>query len=254
MRTLGQAFKKLHKLLILVLLLAQTEPLSAAPGTGKSLTILATDYPPFEMEVPVEGLSGFDYEVVIEAFARTGWNAKIVFVPWKRAVAEARAGNAAGLLSCAYRAQREEFFLYSDQLSSSTDGVYYRREFAADPISTHTDLIGKKVGAVTGYSTYAKLTDFGIEPIDIPNDEAGIRMLEVGRLNFFLNGRQATDFLIKLLGLSGRFDFAVIADKPLFLCLSKSFPNSEGLLLDFNKGLAEVKADGTYAFIHAKYQ
>ncbi|MCK7612132.1 substrate-binding periplasmic protein [Roseibium sediminicola] len=188
-------------------------------------------------------MSGFDYEVVIETFARTGWLARIAFVPWKRAVAVVPAG----LLSCAYRAQREEFAFYSEQLSSTTDGVYYRSDFADDQNSSHADLIGKKVGAVTGYSTHAKLTDFGIDPIDIPNGEAGIKMLEHGRLDNFLNGRQATDFLIKWLGLSGRFRFSIMADKPLFLCLSKAFPLSNLLLEDFNKGLAEVKADGTYA-------
>jgi len=251
---LGTVFRKLFEVTAILALFSQAVPAFAASQSDKSITILATDYPPFEMAEPVEGLRGFDYEVVIEAFARTGWKVGITFVPWKRAVAEVRAGNAAGVLSCAYRAQREEFAYYSDQLSRTTDGVYFRTGFAVEPISSHADLIGKKVGAVTGYSTHAKLTDFGIDPIDIPDDEAGIKMLELGRLDYFLNGRQATDFLIKRLGLSGQFGFSTIADKPLYLCLSKAFPASNLLLEDFNKGLAEVKADGTYAFIHAKYQ
>lgn len=251
---LGSALKKLFEVTVFLAILSQAGPAVATSQSDKSITILATDYPPFEMAEPVEGLSGFDYEVVIEAFARTGWKVRISFVPWKRAVAEVRAGNAAGVLSCAYRAQREEFAYYSDQLSNTIDGVYFRSGFASDPVSSHTDLIGTKVGAVTGYSTHAKLTDFGIDPIDIPDDEAGIKMLELGRLDYFLNGRQATDFLIKRLGLTGQFGFWTIADKPLYLCLSKAYPASKLLLENFNKGLAEVKADGTYAFIHAKYQ
>jgi len=250
----GTFFRRLFQLNILLVFLSPANATLANAADKSSLTILASNYPPFEMVEPIEGLSGFDYEVTIEAFARTGRRAQIAFVPWKRAIAQVRAGTAAGVLSCAYRAQREEFAYYSDQLSSSTDGVFFRVGFAADPLSNHTDLIGKKVGAVTGYTTHAKLTDFGIVPIDIPSDEAGLKMLEIGRLDYFLNGRQATDFLIKRLGLTGQFGFAAIADKPLFLCLAKDFPGSKHLLEDFNKGLAEVKADGTYALIHAKYK
>lgn len=253
MGTAGAFLKRLIPFAITAVLVQTCAgPLAAADKN--TLTLLATHYPPYEMEDPVEGLSGFDHDVVIEAFARTGWRANIVFVPWNRAVAEVRAGNVAGVLSCAYRAQREEFAFYSEQLSSSTDGVFFRRSQPEADISAHTDLAGRKVGAVSGYTTHAKLADFGIDPIDVPDDEAGIRMLDIGRLDYFYNGRQATEFLVKQLGLSGRFDFATISDKPLFLCLSKAFPNSETILRDFNRGLAAVKADGTYAMIHARYK
>jgi len=226
----------------------------AEQSDGRRLTLLAADYPPYEIANPKEGLHGFDYEVVSEALTRQGWQVNIVFLPWKRAVSELKSGNGAGLISCAYRPQREEFALYSDQISSNTLGVFYREGFPARQVATTKDLVGANVGAVEGYATLAGLRDAGATPAPVPDDEAGIRMLEVGRIDYFYNGRQATDYLIKQLGLAGSFEFSKISDTPLYLCLSRSFPAAERLLADFNRGLAVMKADGAYALIHARYQ
>jgi len=229
-------------------------PVQAEETDGRRVTLLAADYPPYDIANPTEGLYGFDYEVVSEALTRQGWQVNIVFLPWKRALSELKSGDAAGLISCAHRTQREEFALYSDQISSNTHGVFYRKEFPAKDVATAEDLAGENVGAVEGYATLAGLKDAGAAPFPVPDDEAGIRMLEVGRIDYFYNGRQATDYLIKQLGLTGRFDFVTISDTPLYVCLSRSFPEVKRLLADFNRGLADVKADGTYALIHARYQ
>lgn len=229
-------------------------PAQAEQPDVRQVTFLAADYPPYEIADPTEGLHGFDYEVVSEALTRQGWQVKIVFLPWNRAISELKTGNAAGLISCAYRPQREEFALYSDQISSNTHGVFYRKGFPAKDLATAEDLVGENVGAVEGYATLAGLKDAGAKPFPVPDDEAGIRMLEVGRIDYFFNGRQATDYLIKQLGLAGNFQFVTITDTPLYVCLSRSFPEVERLLADFNRGLAAVKSDGTYALIHARYQ
>ncbi len=225
---------------------------SAAPKNV--LRLVASDYPPFEMARPDEGLSGFDYEVVTKSFEITGYRTHIRFMPWNRAIAEVESGKAAAVLSCAYRAQRQEFALYSDQISSSTDGVFYRKDHIAPEVTTITDLIGRSVAAVQGYATHSRLQDIGANPIGVPDDAAGLKMLEVGRFDYFFNGRQATDFRIRQLGMSGKFDFSATEDKPLFLCISKAYPEAERILADFNRGLSILKADGTYALIHAKYQ
>ncbi|MHA7773055.1 substrate-binding periplasmic protein [Roseibium sp. M-1] len=229
-------------------------PVWADEASVRTVTLLATDYPPYEMAEPVEGLRGFDHEVVTEAFARQGWQARIVFLPWNRAISEVQSGKAAGVISCAYWEQREEFALYSKQLSSNTYGVFFRKGYPAKEIARAEDLAGENVGAVQGYATLALLNDAGVAPYPVPDDEAGVRMLEIGRIDYFFNGRQATDFLIKQLGLTGTFSFISITNNPLYICLSKAFPGSERLLTDFNRGLAAVKTDGTYTLIHAKYQ
>jgi len=206
------------------------------------------------MVEPVNGLRGFDFEVVTAAFERAGRQVRIDFTPWKRAMAEVEAGTAAGILSCAYRAQREDFVFYSDQISTSTDGVFHRSDFPAKEITSAYDLIGENVGAVPGYATHSRLLDIGAKPFGVPDDLSGIRMLEVGRFDYLYNGRQVTDFLIKQLGFGDRFRFAPLEDKPFFLCISKAYPAADRLLADFNEGLAAVRADGTYGRIHAKYR
>ncbi|MES0879054.1 substrate-binding periplasmic protein [Roseibium sp. SCP14] len=218
------------------------------------ITITASNYPPFEIAEPIDGLNGFDHEVVSEAFRRVGQPVRIVFLPWNRAIMEVKSGTAAAILSCAHRKQREEFFYYSDLLSTSTDGVYHRGGHPSGHIRNASDLIGERVAAVDGYSSFLKLRDMGIAPYSVPDDETGIKMLRLGRFDYFYNGKQATDFMISQSGDPGMFEFISFAEKPLYLCLSKVFPGAIKLLAEFNRGLAAVKADGTYALIHAKYK
>ena len=218
------------------------------------ITITAANYPPFEIADPIDGLTGFDHEVVTEAFRRVGQPVRIVFLPWNRAIMEIKSGEAAAVLSCAHRAQREEFAFFSDQLSTSTDGIYYRRDHEAKKVKSVDELKDQRVAAVNGYSSFLKLRDLGMEPHSVPDDETGLKMLRLGRFDYFYNGKQATDFLISQSGQTGLFKFISLSEKPLYLCLSKAYPGAGQLLDDFNKGLAAVKADGTYALIHAKYK
>ncbi|MEM9632739.1 MAG: transporter substrate-binding domain-containing protein, partial [Pseudomonadota bacterium] len=188
------------------------------PGSTQNrsvITITASNYPPFEFAEPIDGLNGFDHEVVMEAFRRVGQPVRIVFLPWNRAIMEVKSGAAAAVLSCAHRAQREEFVFYSDLLSTSTDGVYYRKDHTAKQFRSARELLGEHIAAVDGYSSHLKLRDLGLEPYSVPDDETGIKMLRLGRFDYFYNGKQVTDFLISQSGQSGLFKFIPLSEEPL---------------------------------------
>jgi polar amino acid transport system substrate-binding protein len=227
---------------------------AAASEPTEPVTVLATHYPPFEMSEPVQGLHGFDHEVVIEAFARGGLKAQIVYVPWPRAVSNTTNGFSPALLSCAKSEDRAKAYLFSEPISQDTYGLYHRLDFDLPEIEELKDVVGHSVASVSGYASFAQLAELGAEPVEIPSEAAGFQMLALGRIDFLYGGKQAYDFQIMQLGLSGRFGFLETLTTDYHLCISRKYEGSEELLSLFNESLAELRADGTYDRIHSRYR
>ncbi|MCK7615639.1 transporter substrate-binding domain-containing protein [Roseibium sp. CAU 1639] len=206
------------------------------------------------MSEPVDGLRGFDHEVVEEVFRRKGLAAEIIYVPWTRAMSDTKNGLSPVLLSCARSEERAEYFHFSEPISRDTYGLYFRRGFELPEISGLSDIIGQRVASVHGYVSLAKLHEIGADPIEVPSETTGFKMLALSRIDFLFSGKEATDFFLKQSGMSGEFDFHEIEYLEYHLCLSKKHPEAGALLQPFNDGLAEVKADGTYQLIHARYR
>ena len=221
---------------------------------GETVTVLAVDYPPYEMSAPVDGLHGFDHETVLEAFSRAGVDARIVYVPWTRAVSDTTNGLSEALLSCARTAEREQAYLFSDPISQDTYGLFYRKDFDPPEVRTLEDVIGHSVASVSGYASLAKLVEIGANPVEVPSETTGFKMLALGRFDFLYSGRQSTDFQIMKLGMSGQFGFVETENWDYHLCFSRRHPRSRDLLPVFNRGLADLRSDGTYREIHSRYR
>lgn len=226
-----------------------------APGAAQvPIDIVTENYPPYEMQQAENGLRGFDYEVAVEAFTRMGYVPTIRFLPWKRALNEAETGTTAGILTCARNAERERFILFSDPISTYTDAFFKRRGHAGPDIREVADVIGQPVASMAGYESLRDLRDIGANPVEVPNTLNGLNMLLARRFDYLYGGRETTEYLIKKNGLSEEFDFIPLDQESFHFCFSKSYPGVEKLVEAFNDALAEMRRDGTYEAIHAKYR
>lgn len=227
---------------------------SSLAETPPKLVIATEDYPPYEMIEPVEGLQGFDYEVMVAAFSLLGYELDVQFLPWKRVLNYTQRGLVAGILTCAHHKEREEFIRFSDPISEFTNGFYVRKNFDGPKPDLIEDVAGQKVASISGYESLAVLEDMGMNPMDVPNTESAIKMLDLGRFDYLYVAKQATDFAIKRLGLQDKFEFYPISKQNFYFCFSKPYEGSEALLDEFNKALFILKKNGTYDRIHAKYR
>ena len=226
----------------------------AAAKHGDRVIILATDYPPFDIASPEDGLHGFDHEVAAEAFARRGITPEITYVPWSRAISDGENGHVQAVLTCAQTEERRDHFLFSDPISGEAYGIHYRVGFPVDEIATLADLEGYTVASVLEYATNADLKDYGADLVDISSDIAGFRMLELERVDFLYTGQAVGKYLLKRSNPSVELAFKPFVEWDYYLCFSKKHPDAEKLRQMFNEGLAEIRADGTYDSIHARYQ
>jgi len=118
---------------------------------AESIVLFATDFPPYEIEKPIDGLRGFDVEVIEEAFNRAQISTEFKFYPWNRALELTKRGVSTGIFSCSYRAEREGFLIYSNPISRQTDVFFVRSEFNGFEPASLKESKGLRVGTVLGY-------------------------------------------------------------------------------------------------------
>jgi len=242
-----------------VLLLGLLIGFGAAPvgAEQKPVTLYAVNFPPYEIENPTNGLSGFDVEVVSEAFRRIGMAIRIEFRPWKRVLMMVRTGEGLGALTCRDYGPRLDWAVISEPISEATYAFVMDNHFAGAVPQTLDDLIGLDVVAVRGYATTQQLDDLGIDNTKVDTIERALLVLVRRHLDVLYNSLENTQYLAKQLGLAGHLRFIPVAEAatvPYHICFSKKWPGVEGIVSRFNAALKELRESGVYEAIHAKYR
>jgi polar amino acid transport system substrate-binding protein len=223
-------------------------------ATDNTVRLAATEYPPFygkELED-----HGFITEIIVTAFERSGYTVEVKFLPWKRALEKTKEGAFGGLFTVWYREAREEWFVFSDPLPANEVGFYKR---ATDEISftNYDDLEPYRIGVVRGYANPPGFDEAGLKTSVVVDDETNFRMLDKGRIDLVLTDRIVGRYVLntRLDGSDGSFEWLLPALKidPQHLVFSKQVEGYEQRALDFNAGLAALKADGTLGAIMAKH-
>jgi len=213
------------------------------------------NYPPYEMEKAKNGLRGFDFEVVTEAFRRMKSPFEVRFLPWKRALETAKTGILTGVFSCSPR----DVFYMSDPISTATNALYIRKNFdikkyeinKLEDLARYPQL---SIGGVAGYATLKRLDAAGVSYDISPDDETVLKKLFAGRIDVYLSIKEFADYTLRNLKLSHLTKRITLNSKFYHVCFSKSWIGAEKLKERFNKTLKAMRKDGTYDSIHAKYR
>jgi len=244
------------KIVLHILMISAISMFSLVTITQAETVVLAVDadYRPNEIDPPENGLRGFDVEVVEAAFERVGIKAEMKFLPWSRGKSMTKLGKFTGLFTCAYRPEREQYFLFSDKISQATAGFWMRRQFDGLVPESMQDVRGLKTGGILENSTLKSVQDVNPDTLRFRTIKLAVQNLIKGVFDYFYQIKETTGYTIKLMGVSGELKFSPIKEKLYVVCFSKKWPGIEGLMARFNRGLAAVKADGTYDAIHDKYR
>ncbi|MFD2205205.1 cystine ABC transporter substrate-binding protein [Kiloniella antarctica] len=219
---------------------------------GTILIGLEATYPPFNYQDENGKLVGFEVDVAKALAERLGVNAEFVPTKWD--------GMLAGL-------ETKRFDIITNQVTITEDrqkkydftqpytvsGIQViTRSDKQDDFKTPTDLAGKYVGVGLG-SNYEEWLSENVPDAEVSTYDDNATKLQdllVGRLDAFLNDRLAAAYLLKNSG--GK---VVAAGEPfdkqrMGVALRKG---NETLLQALNKGLDELRADGTLAAISQKW-
>lgn len=240
---------------LFLITLAQGLFASAVFAEQETVTIYAVNYPPYSIETPKQdGLRGFDAEVVVEAFDRVGITAAVEYMAWARIMLRAEQGKITAALSCAKAKKRDHFIYYSTPISNATHSFVAKKTYDGETPRNLQDARDKKITVVDGYTTKLELKSAGIPYQAVINDEAGLNVLLKRDFDFFYTTREFVQYITSGKIIASQIKYFDVKETSYHLCFSQKWPESKFLLTKFNKGLAVIKADGTYDKIHAKYQ
>lgn len=210
-------------------------------------------YAPFEFKDSDQVYKGIDVDLIKEIAKRSGWDYEMTHPGFDAAVNAVQAGQADAIMAgMSVTEERKKVFTFSDTYYDSRVVIVTTK---SNKVSDYKQLKGKVVGVKNGTAAQAFLQKnektYGYTITTFDTGDTMYNSLAVGAVDAVMDDKpvvqyaisQGQDLRIEMAGEKvGSYAFAV-----------KKGSKSENLITDFNKTLAEMKKDGTYAAIIAKW-
>lgn len=220
----------------------------AAPADARTLTLCTLNWAPYYAEdLP---RNGFFTALVEAAFERAGYETRVEFMPWARAMLEVEQGDREVLLGAYYTEERAETYLASDDIYTDEVGVIARSDIGFEEFDSLRDLSGYTIGVGRGFAVSEEFD--GADYLDKEEGEdevVNLRKFDAGRLDMMAGSFTA----IRHAANENNFDLSdavflkpPLDEKSLHIMVSRAIDDGEEILDDFHQGLDEIRADGTY--------
>ena len=214
-------------------------------GYAETIQIVTGNgYAPYADESLPNG--GMSTEIVALAFREVGYNAQFTFRPWKRGYEETRKGLYAATFPYIETAERLKDFYYSDPIDHVYTRIFVRKDAR---IHTLEDLEGKRICVPLGYGVAKQFTKW-VQKSNRKRDDNPVelvhclKMLQSGRKDFFVINEvtawKAIQSTFQTREYFRTLD-TVVAEESHHLIISKTFPDGEKILEQFNTGLKRLK-------------
>jgi polar amino acid transport system substrate-binding protein len=229
---------------------------SAPPAVAAKVYTVGTDaaYAPFESQNEKGEIVGFDIDVLKAVAAKGGFEVKFVNTPWEGIFNALAQGDRDLVVSAVtITEERKQTMDFSDPYFDAQQLIAVKE---GSKVNGFADLKKLKVGVQTGTTGDEAVSKLqGKTSVNIKRFEStplALKELESGGVDAVVadNG-----VVVHYVANNPGGKFKTVADKEFVpeqygIALKKG--NSE-LLAKVNKGLADIKADGTYARIYTQY-
>ncbi|MFC4157762.1 substrate-binding periplasmic protein [Chitinimonas lacunae] len=219
----------------------------AALAEVKTVTLASLEWPPYTgAKLPEQGAS---VAVARAAFKAMGYELKVEFYPWSRAVQLAKnSPGHAGYFPEYYSDELKNDFVLSEPMGSGPLGLAQRND---KPLnwSKISDLSAIKVGVV---QDYLNTTEFDArvaakqQRVDVaPDDSRNLMKLGAGRIDAAVVDSNVFTYLLKtdpqLKPYVGQLSMnpRLMEDKKLYICFKKG-AEGERIARVFNEGLKKI--------------
>ncbi|MCG8687850.1 MAG: transporter substrate-binding domain-containing protein [Desulfobacterales bacterium] len=241
---------------IITMIMAVSLLIGAGSAFGQGLTLATLNWEPFYSENLPEG--GFFTALSREAFKRAGYDLKVEFMPWKRALEMAKTGKYDGILGAYHNTDRETYFVFPDAAAHNEE-VFFQKKGSGISYKTLDDLKPYKIGGLDASAPMKELKEKGFKTEGLTKELSSIKKLHAGRIDLMIMGKQNLNFALKNMADYKPFQDAFEVLEPpfksygLYCPISKKRPDANEIVEKFNAALKEMKADGTYDEILTRF-
>ena len=226
---------------------------TAAARAENVVYLTSLDWPPYTQAAEPHGAVE---EVVRQAFKAAGYTLVVDYLPWNRAVANAKSDpKYLGYFPEYYAKDIEADFVFSRPVGSGPLGFAERK---ADPVrwASLDDLKGLPIGTVFGYVNTdefdQRVKDGRLKVDEAQSDLLNLKKLQAGRTRLaVIDGNVMAHLLgsdpeLAPLARDLQFNARLLEDKDLFVCFRKDGKGQEMARI-FNEGLAKIDAKAILA-------
>ena len=228
--------------LIGVLLLAQ-------PAFAQRLRLVADAWPPFTDATLING--GLATDIVSTALARAGYASDFEQVPWARALMGVGDGRYDVLVNAWYDDARTQLGQFSDEYLLNRVRFIKRRD---DPIEFQNleQLHDYPIAVVRGYAYSSAFDgDAQLQKVPVHNFAMAVRMLAARRVRLTLEDEYVARYYLARESPRVRNAVAFVGEplsqNSLHILVSLKNPEHAQIVAGFDREIARMKADGSYA-------
>lgn len=236
--------KKLGLILVAMVLLS-------AFVWGQNIVYLTSvEWPPYtSQQLPEMGAS---VAVAKAAFSVMGYELRVDFYPWQRAVKLAKEdAKYSGYFPEYYAKEIEENFIFSTPMGHGPLGFVEKK---GNPIAWNTmqDLTKYTIGVVQGYVNTeefdAMVAEGKIKTDGANSDIINMKKVGAGRMDMAVIDQFVMDYYMKfesdLKDYKDKLQFnkKILEDKNLYICFKKG-PKGENLAKIFSEGISKINVD-----------
>lgn len=229
--------------------------LLAAPcAWGQSISFTCNEWRPY-VDPAAKGY-GMVTEIVAQVFARAGFSMSATFLPWPRALRAVTEGEIETTVAW-QNAERERKFIFSEPFMINKFSFLKLRNRSIT-WNTLEDLRGYTF-AVMKEASYDPEFDNApfLKKIYVYRANVAIKMVMAGRVDMAPRDLGAAHYLLSEYPAEEArlVDFVdkPLSERPMHLIVSRKLAKHKEIIDAFNKGLAELRGDGTYDRILKRY-
>ncbi len=248
------AYQLLKKYIWVVLVIYLASPTSL--WAQKPIVLLTSKVSPY-ISKTLDGY-GFLGEIVTLTLTEMGFKPQYKFYPWKRCEFLVQSGEAWATFPYSYTEKRAKEFNFSDTIGYSTTLFFYYNNDEVLRYEDIEDLKQYKLGGVFGYFYEDLFNKTGLKVSYSRNELTAVKKLIVGRVDLLpINALVGWELIRKnyppeIINNIGTLEKPLSKD-PLKLMVSKTYPDSQNLLIRFNRSLKKIKNTPAYHAILSRY-
>lgn len=221
---------------------------SLSLSAGKVVHLTSLDWPPYSGKALTE--QGASVAVAKAAFKAMGYELKVSFYPWSRAVALAKDDGSkySGYFPEYFSDDTAKDFIYSEAMGSGPLGFAERKDNSI-AWSELNDLKSKKIGIVQDYINTtefdAMVAQKTLKTSTTTSDTKNLLKLVNGRIDLAVIDKNVMNYLFKTekslakKSTDAQFNANLLEDKKLFICFKKNAQGEE-LSKIYNQGLKKI--------------
>jgi polar amino acid transport system substrate-binding protein len=230
---------------------------SAAPASGGKHFTIATDkgFSPFEFEDKDGNIAGIDMDILKAIAEDQGFTYDLHYIGWDAAIAECQAGQADGMIAGASITQErmDSGWIFSDGYYEATQGMAVAKDSS---IASVNDLAGKKVvvknGTMSDQYATSLSESIGFTVTRVSTSPDMYQQVMGGQADACFDDTPILKYSIQTGELTMKYVDGS-ENQPASYGFAIFNPDKRELVNLFNAGLANIKKNGTYDKIIAKY-